>query len=209
MISHIKILSFVPLSFTFLISNKLILNNPFLMKLDFLNLQCPTEGYFNEDFTCNLTMSMPYVPDFYIVTLSSNSSFYAPVQLNFTDKKIEINLNFSEPGFYEVKVTENHIGTSSAKFINVTDFMVRKRLKVNNLDTTELDCKPGLVNLIYAAYGNKDHKCLTTDGTRIAWNFCHMKKNCNLTATEEVFGTNPCGANIDVFLYVQYNCSSK
>ena len=165
-------------------------------------------GVFSENITCNITMTIPNL-NAYNVTISQNSSFNPPINLIFTSNIKQVSFKFDEPGYYEVKVIENNFGTFSSKMINVTDFIIRKRITLDNQALTLLWCDPGLVNLIYAAYGNKDYKCLTQDGTQIAKNLCYLKKNCRLTASIGIFGNSPCSSGIINYLYIEYNCSSN
>ena len=153
-------------------------------------------------------MTIPNINS-YNLTISQNSSFNAPTNMSLTSNFTQLNFEFDQPGFYEVKVTEGLYGSFSSKMINVSDFIIRKRLTIKTGDSVFLSCDPGLVNLIYAAYGNKDYKCLTQGSTTIARNFCYLKKNCTIAATVGVFGNSPCSAGIENFLYIHYNCSGN
>ena len=74
----------------------------------------------------------------YNVTISQNSSFNPPINLIFTSNIKQVSFKFDEPGYYEVKVIENNFGTFSSKMINVTDFIIRKRITLDNQALTLL-----------------------------------------------------------------------
>lgn len=153
-------------------------------------------------------MTIPSIST-YNLTISQNSSFNAPINRIISTNFTQVIFQFDEPGFYEVKVVESLLGSSSSKMINVSDYMIRKRLTIKPGDSVFLSCDPGLVNIIYAAYGNKDYKCLTQGGTTIARSFCYLKKNCTIAASVNVFGNSICSSGIENFLYIHYNCSGN
>ncbi len=139
--------------------------------------------------------------------ITQNSSLNGITKMSLNNNFTQLLFEFDEPGIYEVKVTEELFGSSSSKMINVSDYMIRKRLIIKPPDSINLSCDPGLVNIIYAAYGNKDYNCLTQNSTTIARNFCYLKKNCTVSASVGVFGNSPCGTGTQNFLYMHYNCS--